>query len=148
MAAHDSSDPIDGEQTSIWLDTSPGTAYDALDGGLTVDTAVVGGGIVGVTTAFELLDAGQSVALLERDRILEGVTGHTTAKLTSLHGLCYDYLIERFGEERARQYAEANEDAIGTIESLAEGLDADCDFQRAPAYPYVDDDQRRSKIRD
>lgn len=148
MAAHDSADSLDGEQTSIWLGTSPGTDYDALDGGLTVDTAIVGGGIVGVTTAFELVEAGHSVALVERARILEGVTGHTTAKLTSLHGLIYDHLIERFGEERARQYAEANQEAIDTVESLAEALDADCDFQRAPAYTYVDDDDQRSTIRD
>jgi glycine/D-amino acid oxidase-like deaminating enzyme/nitrite reductase/ring-hydroxylating ferredoxin subunit len=145
MAAHDS---LDGEHTSIWLDTSPRTGYDALDGGLTVDTLVVGGGIVGVTTAFELLETGQSVALVERDRILEGVTGHTTAKLTSLHGLIYEHLIETFGEEQARQYAQANESAIDTVESLAGALDADCDFQRAPAYTYVEDDERRSKIRD
>ena len=77
-----------------------------------VDTAVVGGGIAGVTTADKLAATGQTVALLERVPILNGVTGHTTAKVTSLHGLIYDHLIDDFGIERAQQYAQANQAAI------------------------------------
>jgi len=97
------------------------TDYDPLDGGLDVDVAVVGGGIVGVTTALKLKERGESVALLERDRIVLGVTGHTTAKVTALHGLIYDYLTEHVGEEQASLYAEANEAAIDDVEATVDG---------------------------
>lgn len=137
---------LDGKHTSIWLDSSPSTGYGALDGTETVDTAVVGGGIVGVMTAFELVEAGQTVALLERDKIAEGVTGHTTAKLTSLHGVIYSYLIDEFGEEQAQQYAEANEAAIDTVESLQQQVGSDCHFTRTPAYTYVMDPDSRTRI--
>ena len=73
-----------GTHEPIWIDRSESTDYDPLDGGLDVDVAVVGGGIVGVTTALKLKERGESVALLERDRIVLGVTGHTTAKVTAL----------------------------------------------------------------
>ncbi|AHG04518.1 FAD-dependent oxidoreductase [Halobacterium sp. DL1] len=139
---------VDGQHRSIWLETSAETSYDALDGGTRVDTVVVGGGIVGITTASKLADAGQTVAVVDRDRILAGVTGHTTAKLTSLHGLLYDYLLEQFDEDRARQYADANQRAIDEVESTVEDRGIDCDFERVPAYTYVEDHDRRQAVRD
>ena len=141
------SDGPSGAHEPIWIDTSPSTDYDPLDGGLDVDVAVVGGGIAGVTTAAKLTERGESVALLERDRILTGVTGHTTAKLTSLHGLVYDHLVDNFGEDRARQYAAANEAAIDDVEGTVDALGIDCDFERAPAYTYAPAGERRSAAR-
>ncbi|WP_117593768.1 FAD-dependent oxidoreductase [Haloprofundus halophilus] len=136
-----------GERTSVWLGTSPTTEYEPLDGGIDVDTAVVGGGIVGVTTALQLAEAGQDVALVERDHILTGVTGKTTAKLTSQHGILYDTLASTVGERKTRQYAEANEAAIDHVESRVESLGVDCAFRRLPSYAYVRSPGRRSEVR-
>ncbi len=137
-----------GRHKPIWFDTSPQTEYAALDGELRVDTAVVGGGIAGITTAFELRNAGQSVALLDRNRILRSVTGHTTAKLTSLHGLIYAHLCDHFGQQHARQYAGANEAAIDGIEATVREHDIDCGFVRTPAYTYVESEDGHQKIRE
>jgi glycine/D-amino acid oxidase-like deaminating enzyme len=52
-----------------------------------VDVAVIGGGIAGVCTTWEVATTGRSAVLLEADRIATGVTGYTTAKLSSLHTL-------------------------------------------------------------
>lgn len=137
-----------GTHEPIWIDRSPETDYDPLENDLAVDVAVVGGGIAGVTTAAKLRERGKSVALVERDRIVVGVTGRTTAKLTSLHGLVYDHLIDHFDEEAARQYADANEAAIEDVAETVETHDVDCDFQRAPAYTYVAKDGRRAERRE
>lgn len=137
-----------GRHEPIWFDTTPETGYGALEEGMSVDTAVIGGGIAGITTAFELRNAGQSVALLERDRILCSVTGHTTAKLTSLHGLIYANLCDHFGQQPARQYAEANEAAIDRIEETVQKHDIECGFARTPAYTYVESEDGRQKIRE
>ena len=134
--------------TSVWLDSSERTDYPPLDGGTEVDTAIVGGGIAGLATAFELLEAGQSVAIVERGRIVEGTTGYTSAKLTSQHGLVYDHLLEHFGEREARQYARANEAAIDAVESTVEEYDVDCDFERTPAYTYTESADEVGRIRD
>jgi len=132
-----SADEPAGRHEPLWLAMSDRTDYDPLEAGLRVDTAVVGGGIAGITTAAKLDGAGQTVAVLERDRILEGVTGHTTAKLTALHGLVYDDLIDAFGLDRAREYAEANQAAIEDVAETVASRDIDCGFGRAPAYTYV-----------
>lgn len=148
MSSHtnDGDESLHGETASIWMETTPDTAYEALEDDVTVDVAVVGGGIAGITTAAKLKAAGQAVAVIERDRILANVTGHTTAKLTSLHGLIYGHLIENFGEERAQQYAEANETAIDDIESTVDDRDIDCDFERVPAYTYTESTDTHQQI--
>ncbi|MDG5776614.1 FAD-dependent oxidoreductase [Haloarculaceae archaeon H-GB2-1] len=144
---HSDFDATAGVHESLWIDTSDRTTYDSLDGDRRVDVAVVGGGIAGVSTAFELEEAGQTVALLERDRILDGTTGRTTAKVTSLHGLVYDHLLNHFGVEKAKQYADANQWAIDAIEDRVEAFDVDCGFERAPATTYVEPGEDRQPVR-
>ena len=87
------------EQRSLWIDTTPQTSYPALERRLRVDVAIVGGGITGLTAAAFLKHSGLSVAVLEGNRVVLGTTGNTTAKVTTLHGLVYDELISKHGEE-------------------------------------------------
>ncbi len=135
------------QSDSLWLATSESTTYPALDGDLSVDTAIIGGGITGLTTAVNLHEAGQTVAVIEADRIVRGVTGYTTAKITSQHGLCYQYLVDEFGAAKANQYAMANEAAIDEIESRVEDRGIDCDFERRPAYTYTENQDEVAQLR-
>jgi glycine/D-amino acid oxidase-like deaminating enzyme/nitrite reductase/ring-hydroxylating ferredoxin subunit len=137
---------LPGEGRSFWIDSTPATDYPTLKGELQADVAVVGGGIVGITTALLLREAGYSVALLEAERLVRGVTGHTTAQVSALHDLIYDHLISQFGRERARQYADANQSAIDRIERLVAGHRIDCDFSRLPFYAYAESDQTLKRV--
>jgi glycine/D-amino acid oxidase-like deaminating enzyme/nitrite reductase/ring-hydroxylating ferredoxin subunit len=139
-------DTLPGKHDSLWTDTTPRTDFPALGGDLRVETAVVGGGIVGVTAAHECASAGRAVALLESDRVVEGVTGKTTAKVTVQHGLVYADLLEAHGRETARQYAEANSAAIEAVASRVEEYDIDCGFKRLAAYTYAADAGQRRAV--
>jgi glycine/D-amino acid oxidase-like deaminating enzyme/nitrite reductase/ring-hydroxylating ferredoxin subunit len=138
--------PIPAKPVSYWVDSTPETAYPVLDHDVTVDVAVIGGGIAGVSTALFLKRAGLKVALVESRQIGHGATGYTTAKVTSQHGLIYDHLTKSFGTEGARLYGEANEAAISRMEQLIEEYGIECDWERLPAYVYAADDEEREKI--
>ena len=97
---------------SFWIGTTPETDYPQLTDQISVDVAVVGAGITGITAAVLLKRAGKTVALIDLKRIVHGATGYTTAKVTSGHGLGYSKIREAFGEEGARIYAEANQAAL------------------------------------
>lgn len=131
---------------SYWSATAPATRWPALSGDLEVDVAIIGGGMVGVTAARLLKDRGLRVALVEARRIGEGVTGGSTAKITSQHNIAYTRIARNFGEDGARCYGEANQAGLGTIAELVSRHRVDCDFARAPAYTYTLDPNRTGTI--
>lgn len=135
-----------GGHDSYWLDSCPRSRYAALNSDVEVDVAVIGGGIVGLTAAALLTHAGKRVAVLEARRIADQVTGRTTAKLTSLHGLIYDYLTRRFGKDHARLYAEANQTAIDMVANWVAEFGIECDFERVAAYTFTDDASKADEI--
>jgi glycine/D-amino acid oxidase-like deaminating enzyme/nitrite reductase/ring-hydroxylating ferredoxin subunit len=120
--------------------------FPRLEGDLEVDVAIVGGGIVGVTTARLLKDQGMKVALVEAHRVGRGVTGRSTAKITSQHGIRYSMLERRFGEDRARLYAEAQEAGLARIRALAAEHRIDADVEERPAFLYTRDPDQVGEI--
>ncbi|MEU8893183.1 FAD-dependent oxidoreductase [Streptomyces sp. NPDC048442] len=115
--------------------------------GITVDAAVIGAGVAGICTAWELARAGRSVALLEAGRIASGVTGHTTAKLSALHGLAYQRVRDTRGARDAALYARSQRDAVDHVAAVCEELGIDCDFERLAAYTYcVSGEQARAVV--
>ncbi|MEV0634170.1 FAD-dependent oxidoreductase [Streptomyces sp. NPDC050619] len=132
---------------SYWLQTAPGPERPALTEDLEVDVAVIGAGVAGLSTAWELARAGRRVALLEADRVAAGVTGHTTAKLTALHTLIYDKLRRTRGPEGARLYARSQSEAIERAADITDELGVDCDWERRSAYTYVCDPGHVEELR-
>lgn len=133
---------------SYWIASTPTTNYPSIEQDINVDVAIVGGGLVGISTAYLLKKSGFKVAVIEADRIGQGTTGHTTAKITSQHDLIYYKIKQQMGEELARQYADANETAIRTIEQIVKENNIDCDLVSRSAYVYTNSDQYVQKIVD
>ncbi len=131
---------------SYWIASTKSTDYPALDQDVEVDVAIVGGGIAGITCAYLLKKENRKVAVIEAHRIAHATTGHTTAKITSQHGLTYSKMIEQLGREKAQQYAQANQYAIDMIEELVNSEEIDCDFSRQSAYIYTQSQQYVDKI--
>ncbi|MBW5481466.1 FAD-dependent oxidoreductase [Streptomyces bambusae] len=131
---------------SYWIDSARAPARPALEDGLTADVVVVGAGIAGLCTARELLRAGREVVVLEADKVGGGVTGHTTGKLTSLHGLCYARLARRHGADAAALYAESQEDALRHVLVMCREAGIDAEAERLPAFTYLTDEGRTGEL--
>ncbi|MEU6848287.1 FAD-dependent oxidoreductase [Streptomyces sp. NPDC046716] len=134
-------------RSSYWIDSAPGTPHPPLDRDVTVDVAVIGGGVAGLSTAWELTRAGLSVAVLEAGRIAEGVTGHTSAKLSALQSLVYSRLRHVHGTEGARLYARSQTEAIEHVAEVAELLGVDCEWEHRDAYTYARSPHRVAELR-
>lgn len=137
---------IKEKPNSYWIDSTEKTNFPKLSEEISVDVAIIGGGMVGITCAFYLKKEGLDVCIIEGKRILEGVTGHTTAKITAQHHLIYDSLIRNFGKEKAKQYADANLWAIEEIDNIINENKVNCDFTRQPAFIYTQSDEYIRKI--
>jgi glycine/D-amino acid oxidase-like deaminating enzyme/nitrite reductase/ring-hydroxylating ferredoxin subunit len=122
---------------SLWFEGVPETDHPVARGALTADVAVVGAGITGLLVAYALVRAGAQVMVVEGRRVGSGATGHTSAKLSSLHGLLYDRLERRLGRERAAAHGAANEHGIAVIAEIADELGLECDLRRRDNYTYA-----------
>jgi glycine/D-amino acid oxidase-like deaminating enzyme/nitrite reductase/ring-hydroxylating ferredoxin subunit len=141
---------LSGNHISYWIDSTNSQSFissgpDDLDG-VNVDVAIVGGGIAGITAATLLKRAGKTVAIVEADRIAAGVSGHTTAKITSLHQLIYNELIKNLGEDKAKLYAESNQEGIEQVASFVQEESIDCDFKRTESYTFAESRDSLTKI--
>ena len=121
---------------SVWIDSCKLKKREVLNKDIKTNTIIIGAGIAGILIGYMLKQNNIDVVLIDADEMLSGNTKNTTAKITSQHDLIYDKLISEFGEEKARQYAKANELAIKKYKEIIQKRNIDCDFEEKSAYIY------------
>lgn len=130
---------------SIWTQTcNHREKRPALDRQIEADVAVIGGGMAGILTAWQLEQAGVRTVVLEADQIGQGQTKNTTAKITVQHGLFCHTFLEKKGEETARNYVQANQEAVKEYKRIIKEEGINCDLTEADSFVYSSD---REKLR-
>ena len=123
---------------AIWTGTPALGRFPRLAGDLTVDVAIVGAGITGVTAARLLKDAGLRVALVESRRIGMGETSKTTAHLTEVMDTRLHTLVTRFGVDGTRLAVQGQRSALDRIAAFVEARSIACDFQWLPGFLFAE----------
>lgn len=100
---------------------------------------MIGGGMTGILTAWYLKQAGVHAVVLEADQIGGGQTKNTTAKITAQHGMFCSTFLEKKGEERARNYVQANQAAVEEYKRIIREKDIDCNLTECDSYVYSSD---------
>ncbi|ASS48950.1 MAG: FAD-dependent oxidoreductase [Candidatus Fluviicola riflensis] len=126
-----------GNNTPIWMLKPVENAFKPLYRDLETDVLVVGGGVAGLMTAYQLLDSGKSVVLVEDGEIGSGETGRTSAHLTYSLDTQYAELVSRMGEEQTRLIGDAHKTAIDWIENLVKREKIECHFKRVDGYLFA-----------
>jgi glycine/D-amino acid oxidase-like deaminating enzyme/nitrite reductase/ring-hydroxylating ferredoxin subunit len=108
-----------------------------LNGDESADVVVIGSGIAGLSTAYELTARGRSVIVLDRGRIGSGMTARTTAHLVSAWDDRFADLISARGIEAARTVYRSQAAAINRIESIQAHEGIACDFHRLDGYLFL-----------
>ena len=103
---------------SYWILSSKGKQYKSLQENINTKCAIVGGGIVGVTTAYLLAKNGIEVVLVDADKIGYGSSGRNTGKVTCQHDIIYSKISKKYGKESAKLYYEINNNALNLIEDI------------------------------
>lgn len=116
--------------TSLWMDTEVAPQASGLAKDERADTVVVGSGIAGLSTAYELSQRGQEVVVLDRGPIGKGMTSRTTAHLSPICDDTFSSMIKIRGEDAARLYHESQSAAVDRIEAIQKQESIDCNFRR------------------
>ena len=126
---------------SVWEDDVIRVRFNPLNGNKRTDVLIIGGGIAGLLCAYKLKNSGVDCTLVEATEICGGITKNTTAKITLAHGLIYDKMIRRFGEDKARLYLGAQLKACKEYARLCKSID--CDYETRDAFVYSLNGRRR-----
>ena len=125
---------------SIWLDVEKKSSFSRLENDLDVDVLIIGGGLTGVSCAYQLSDSNLKVCLVEKNLIGHGVTSRTTGKLTYLQENIYSKLKTFHGEEKAKLYLESQKDAIKLVKKIIDENKIECDLEKVSSYVFSSDE--------
>lgn len=134
------------ESLSYWRTHIEFPAFPKLEQDIDVDVVIVGAGITGITSAYLLVEEGLKVAVIDSDEVLNGTTGHTTAKITAQHDLIYAEFMHSLGREKAGFYYQANSEALKFMKETVDKHSIECEFSSQDAYIYSTTEKFAKKI--
>ncbi len=96
------------------------------------DVIIIGGGIAGILSAFYLQKSNLKIAILERNKILAGVTSKMTAKVTVLQDI-----LSKISDKEIDSYIKSQIDGMKLLESNIQEYNIDCDFFKNDSYLFT-----------
>lgn len=117
-------------ESNYWLTTAPQPDFPALPLPTSVDVAVIGAGLSGLSAARTLARGGASVVVLETHTAGWGASSRNGGMVLAGMKLGVSTLIKRYGLERAQRLFALSLAAIDTVEQIVAEENIACDFAR------------------
>jgi glycine/D-amino acid oxidase-like deaminating enzyme/nitrite reductase/ring-hydroxylating ferredoxin subunit len=118
-----------GDSVSLWLATAGLEHVPPLKDDAAADVCVIGAGIAGLSTAYELALGGRSVIVIDMGRIGDGMTGRTTAHFSNAFDDRYFQVERLHGADGAQLVAQSHTAAIRRTAAIAEHEAISCDLE-------------------
>lgn len=131
---------------SLWRSYSDGSGFAPLSSSISVDVAIIGGGITGITAAQLLKESGFKVAVLEAYRVGGGSTGHSTGNLYTAVEEGLDTIQSKYDTDTLKTVISARGAAINLVEQNVGRFSLDCDFKRQPWYLYSSNEENAGRV--
>ena len=107
---------------------NPAPLREPLEGDVTADVCVVGGGIAGCSTALHLAERGFRVVLLEGRRIAWGASGRSGGQAIFGFAAGQDRLVAQVGRDAARRMFDVSVEALDLLKDRVARHAIDCDL--------------------
>jgi glycine/D-amino acid oxidase-like deaminating enzyme len=135
-----------GETEPVWIHTEPYSRrpqFPTLKQDLKTDICVIGSGIAGIQSAYELVKRGHEVVMIEARDILSGETGRTSGHLASALDDGYENIAKKHGDKGAALAAESHSWAIERVGAITSELGIDCEYRKLPGYQVSQYDRNK-----
>jgi glycine/D-amino acid oxidase-like deaminating enzyme len=127
---------FDRRSRSLWMDIDVAPDAGELEENRSCDTIVIGSGIAGMSTAYELAMEGQKVIVVDRGAIAGGITARTSAHLAPLCDDLTSAMIKLRGEDISRAFYVSQAAAVDRIEQIQQLEEIACDFHRLDGFLF------------
>lgn len=138
----------DEHSRSVWMDVEVAPDAKPLAADAKADVAIVGSGIAGLSIAYELVQRGLSVIVLDRGRIAGGMTSRTTAHLAPICDDSLASLLAMRELDEARGFQASQSAAVDRIEQIVDRHGIECEFRRLDGILFLDPGSEKSVLDD
>ncbi len=123
----------------VWSSFEKSISYPGLENDISVDVAVIGAGITGITTALLLQEQGLTVGIFEARSIGKGTTGQSTGNIYLTVDELLHTLSTKYNSEKTSVILNARRDAFDLISKNVQDYQLDCDYQKSHMYIFEDE---------
>jgi gamma-glutamylputrescine oxidase len=136
--------PADANDAGSYYAASanPAPEHPSLQGEVSADVCVIGGGIAGCSTALELAERGYRVVLLEGHRIGWGASGRSGGQAITGFASGQTKLVQQVGAENARRMWNISLEGLQLIRDRVAKYDIDCDLHWGQMHVAIKPRQR------
>ena len=143
-----------GDTDPVWVHTEPRLKcpyFSQLRKNLQTDVCVIGSGIAGISTAYELVTRGIHVIMVEGRELLSGESGRTGGHLSNALDSGYRRMASRHGDHGAQIAADSHSWAIRRVYDVSRRLGVECEYRQLPCYKISQyqqtDDRHQEEVR-
>lgn len=131
---------------SLWQQDALNLNFRTLDKDIKTDILIIGGGLTGITTAYNLINSKYNVTLVEAEKLANGVTAKSTGKITYLQELKYQDILNTRDFESVKLYYESQKEAIRIIKKNVKENEIDCNLKRSSTITFTTNDREIVKF--
>ncbi len=130
---------------SIWNNIKR-KKYKSLNEDKEVDVLIIGGGITGINTLYNLKSTNLDVILVEQGRICSSITSNSTGKLSYLQNDLIDKIRIKCGDKTASLYLKSQIEAIKKIVNVIKNENIKCDLESVNSSLYTNNKDEITKL--
>ena len=126
-----------GETDPVWVHQEPYSnrpRFPKLNKDIQTEVCVIGSGVAGISSAYELVTRGVMVTMIEAREVLSGESGRTSGHLSSALDAPYTEIAKKHGQAGARDAASSHAWAIKRVGEIAKQLRIECEYRILPDY--------------
>ena len=135
------------KKESIWLKDIKIVKNKPLNKDINVDVLIIGGGLTGISTLYNLRNEKLNICLVEQNFIGSGVTSKSTAKINYLQETVYTDIYNKYDKETAKKYYDSQIFAINKIKEIIKKENIDCNLEQAESYTFTNNKEEIRTIK-
>ena len=122
---------------SIWINSRvKNSKLSKLDKDIECDVLIIGGGMAGLSVAYNLMNSDKKVVLIEKNVSGLGATSKNTGKLTWMQGLIYSKLEKNYNSKVAKLYYDSQVEAINRVKKIISDNKIECHLTKTKSYVF------------
>ena len=135
------------KKESLWEQEIKPDKIKVLNEDIETDILIIGGGITGLSIAYELKELNKKITIVEASLVGMGITKNTTGKINYLQETIYSDLTKKYSFSHAKKYLTSQLRAIKELTNVIKKEKINCNLEKVESFVYANEEKEISKLK-